>query len=64
MDVLPVYVSVYQMCAWSPQKLEEGIRSSGNGVTNACGHHVGAGNQTKSSGEQPVLSIAKPSLQP
>lgn len=36
MGVLPALVSVYHMCAWSVQRPEEGTRSPGNGITDAC----------------------------
>jgi hypothetical protein len=34
LDVLPcMYVCLHCLCAWYPQKLKEGFRSSGTGVT-------------------------------
>lgn len=42
--VLPAYVSMYHVCVWYPQKLEEGIGSLGTGVVEGYGYHAGAGN--------------------
>jgi hypothetical protein len=36
--VLPVY----HMHVWCPWRPEEGIRSSGTGVTSGCHHYMGA----------------------
>ena len=35
-DALPAYMSVHHMCAWCPQKPEEGVRSPGTGGTDGC----------------------------
>ena len=37
MSVLLECMSVYHECAWYPRRSEEGIRSSGTGVTDSCG---------------------------
>lgn len=39
------YVCTYRKHAWYPQRSEEGIKSSGTGVVDDCGHQVGATNQ-------------------
>lgn len=56
-DVLPIYMSVYRMCAWCPQRSGESIQQPGAGVMYVWGvvsRHVDAGDPTWSSEEQQV----------
>lgn len=47
MGILPAHMAVYHLCAWCPQRLEEGTRSLEAGVSDDCEHHVGAGALTR-----------------
>ena len=35
-DALPACIPVYQVSAWHPQSLSQGVRSPGAGVTAGC----------------------------
>lgn len=64
--VVFVCICMYGMCyvcAWCPQKTEEGVRSPGPGVAPVVNDHLGAGNQTcESWGEQPASFITEASV--
>lgn len=43
---------VYYVCAWRPQRTEEGVRSPGTGVSPVVNGHLGAGNQSWALGQE------------
>lgn len=56
MGVLPTCMSVYQLCAWCPWRLEEDIRSPGTEIT-VVSCYIDAGNQTSVLKDKPVHLI-------
>lgn len=45
-NILPSFICVCHLCAWCPERLEEGIRSSELLLQRLCKHHVDQGNKT------------------
>jgi hypothetical protein len=64
MCVLPTRMYVQHVCAWYPWRLEEGVRSPGTGVKDACETPHGCWESNPDPlQEQQVLLVTEPPLQ-